>query len=60
MAVAADSSNSFHIEICCFNQPVLNKICYVDLFSCINRPLTVKYTTGKSLLLNKLFSNFKL
>ena len=47
MAVAADSSNSLHIEECDFNEPVLNKIVYMNLFSCINYPLTAKYTTGE-------------
>ena len=47
MAVAAESSNSLRIKEYPFNEPVLNKIFYVDLFSRINYPLTEKYTVGK-------------
>ena len=57
MAVAAESSNSLEIEECPFNEPVLNKMFYVDLVNRINYPLTAQL---KSLLLNKLFSNLKL
>ena len=42
MAVAAESSNSLHIEQCPFNKPVLNNIFDVDLFSFINYPLTYR------------------
>ena len=47
MAVAAESSNSLHIEQCPFNKPVLNNIFDVDLFSFINYPLTANYAIGK-------------
>ena len=36
MAVAAELSNDLHIEECPFNEPDLNKIFHVDLFSRIN------------------------
>ena len=39
MAVAAESSNSLEVEEYPFNEQVLNKIFYVDLFNCINYPL---------------------
>ena len=45
MAVAANSSGSSHIEKLYFNQLVFFN--YLDLFSCINYLLTVKYTTEK-------------
>ena len=54
MAKAAESSNSLHIEKYPFNEPVLNKIFCMDLFSRINYPLTAKYATGKLNKLNKL------
>ena len=47
MAVIAESSESLDLEECNFNEQVLNKVFYVDLFSCINYPLTAEYTIGK-------------
>ena len=45
MAVAAKSS--LHMEKCDFKELGLNKIIYLVVFSCINRPLTAKYTSEK-------------
>ena len=54
MVVVAKSRSSLHIEKCDFDELILNKIFYLVTFSCINLPLTVKYTS-ESLLLNKHF-----
>ena len=54
MAVAAESSSSFHIGEWDFNEPVLNKIFYVDLFYCINI-LLLQNILAESLMLNKVF-----
>ena len=47
MAVAPESRNSLHIEECDFDEQVLNKISFMDLFSCMNYPLSAIYTIGK-------------
>ena len=54
MAVIAKSRSSLHKDKCDFNKIVLKKILYLVVFSCINLPLTAKYTSGK------LYSNCKL
>ena len=59
MAVVAKSRSSLHKVKCDFNKAFLNKILYLVVFSCKNFPLTAKLHR-KSLLLNKLFPNFKL
>ena len=45
MAVAAKSKSSLHIEECDLKELVLDKIFYLVVFSCINCPLTPKYTS---------------
>ena len=45
MAVDAKSRTSLHIVKCDFNELVLNKICYLVVFTRINRPFTAKYTS---------------
>ena len=69
MAVRAKSSTSLPIEEGDFHYLILNKIFYLVPFSCINYPLVrniklkillLTRRFGTSLLLNKLFSNFKL
>ena len=50
MAAVAKSRNSLHKEKCDFNKLVLNKIFYLVVFSCINLPLTAKYTSEKPIV----------
>ena len=52
MAGVAKSRSSLHIEKSDFDMVVLNKIFYLVIFSCINLPLTAKYTSEK--LISKL------
>lgn len=47
MAVTANSRRSLHIEECDSNQVVMKNIFYFVFLSCINYPLTAKYTTEK-------------
>ena len=47
MAVVAKSRSSFHKEKFDFNKLVLNKILYLVIFSCINLPVTERYTSEK-------------
>ena len=47
MAVVARSISSLHKEKYDFNKLVLNKILYLVVFSCVNLPVTVKYTSEK-------------
>ena len=47
MAVVAKPRSSLHKKKCDFDKLVLNKIsCLVDV-SCVNLPLTTKYTSKK-------------
>ena len=55
MAVAAESSHSLQIEECDLDEPVLNKISFVDLFRCMNYPLTVKYASGNHIAKEAIF-----
>ena len=45
MAVEAQSKSILHKEKC--QKLVLNKILFLVFFSCINLPLTAKYTSEK-------------
>ena len=47
MAAVAKSRGSLHKEKCDFNKLVFNKILYLVVFSCINLPLTARYTSEK-------------
>ena len=47
MTVVAKSVSILHKEKCDLNKLVLNKIFYLVVFSCINLPLTAKYTSVK-------------
>ena len=47
MTLAAELSNSLNTEECDFFKVNLNKIFFLDSFSCINYHLTEKYTAGK-------------
>ena len=55
MAVAAESSHSLQIEECDLDEPVLNKTSFVDLFRCMNYPLTVKYASGNHIAKEAIF-----
>ena len=47
MAVVARSISSLHKEKYDFNKLILNKILYLVVFSCVNLPVTAKYTSEK-------------
>ena len=47
MVVVAKFRRSLHIEKFDFNRLVFSKIFYLVVFSCINLPLTAKYTSEK-------------
>ena len=47
MAVVTKSRSSLHKEKYDFSNPVLNKKLYLVVFSCINLPLTAKFTHEK-------------
>ena len=59
MAAAGKSSSSLHIEEYDSTLLILGRMFYLVFFNCMNYHLTMKYKT-ENLLLNKLFSNFKL
>ena len=47
MTVVAKPRSSLYERKCDFNKLVLNKISYLVVVSCINFPLTAKYTSEK-------------
>ena len=47
MALVAKSRSSLHKEKCDFNELILNKVLELVVSSCINLPLTAKYTSEK-------------
>ena len=55
MTVVAKSRGSLHKEKCDFHKLVLNKILYLVVFSCINLPLTARYTSEKLIVKYTIF-----
>ena len=55
MGVVAKSRSSLHKEKWDFKKLVLKKILYLLVFSCINLPLTAKYTSEKFIAKSSIF-----
>ena len=55
MSVVAKSRSHLHKNKFNFNQQVSNKILYLDFFSCINLPLTAKYTSEELIAKSPVF-----